>query len=179
MSSYGIKVKEILDKTLTSYIKLFEFVEGDIISKKLLTTDIPINKIVIGNIGLETIRFIDYVAYFTEFSYTILGIKKVIDLLIERYGKSILKELTCISTKTMIEYFDSYIILPVYDVLLFFYYQNNYEECKICYNNYKYVTFEPCNHGCCILCSAEIKKRILKCHICRSFIINRKIKDDI
>ena len=177
----SLNIKEILDTKVINCSSLVKLIEDNIITKKMIQQDIQINKIVIGNENIDSVRFIDYIVYMMNFSYEISDIEKIINLLQEKFGENIINDITCIKIKTIEHFFDNYIILPVYNIFLNKYYNKNNKkkriECNICYSHNVSVNFQPCNHKCCIICSAKIKKKILKCHICRSFIFSMNIDD--
>ena len=176
-------IKELLDSDNINCNMLIELIKNNKITKKNLIKDIPINKIVIGNKNIDTIKFIDYIAYIADFPYEISDIIKLICVIEEKFGKDTTKKLTCLKIDHIEQYFDSYVILPIYDIFLNKYFEeieddeikNKRLECNICGYNNKSVKFSYCGHYCCLLCSAEIKKRSMKCHVCRSFIISREL----
>ena len=139
-----------------------------------IISNIDIHPIYFKNKTLTSIKFIDYLLYLSDINFTCFDMINILDILIDRYDKSIIDKLTCISLDYLYKYFDIVYIDPLYSIIINKYFNKQiFIECNICYNSNLLCKLLPCEHICCIICSAELKRLNMKCHICSTNIISR------
>lgn len=136
--------------------------------------DINIEPIYFLNKTLTSLKFIDYLLYFLDLDLSCYDMINILDTLLDKYDIEILDKLTCIPLDYLYRYFDSVYIDPLYSIIINEHFNKQYvTECNICYNSNLLTMLLPCKHICCIICSSELKRLNMKCHICKTFIISR------
>lgn len=173
------ELQSILD-TLESYEDIFSFVKNETTTRSIITQSINTNTMVLGTFILYNLKFIDYIILKLKINCTVINIFEIVSILKNRFGNDVEKEITNIDVDIIYKYFNNCVLSPIYSVFLENYVKNNIKnqyikECNICYDNKPLVYFLPCKHSCCILCHAELKRTLYRCHICRNFIITANL----
>jgi len=147
----------------------------EIIKSDLFTYEMAISKYTTNDNSYLILDFM-----IKKSSCSSLQIKIILDLLIDKFGHNIITLVSKYTTNILVEKYKSNKLLYDYEFLLCYLLNNNtnYDstECTICYENNINITFIPCNHIICFMCSIIIAIESNKCPYCRKTIYKRKLK---